>query len=46
MVDARDIRVTSKVTWRVAAIHVEDGQPVRRGQLLYTIDSPEVAANL
>lgn len=44
MVDARDVRVTSKVTGRVAAFHVEEGQPVTRGQLLYTIDSPEVAA--
>lgn len=44
MVDARDARVTSKVTGRVATFHVEEGQPVTRGQLLFTIDSPEVAA--
>jgi len=44
MVDARDVRITSKVTGRVAAFHIEEGQPVRPGQLLYTIDSPEVAA--
>ncbi|MGN5374466.1 HlyD family secretion protein [Sphingomonas hankookensis] len=44
MVDAREMRVTSKVTGRIAAFHVEEGQAVRAGQLLYTIESPEVAA--
>lgn len=44
MVDARDIRVTSKVTGRIANFHVEEGQAVQAGQLLYTISSPEVAA--
>lgn len=44
MVDARELRVTSKVTGRIAAFHVEEGQAVRAGQLLYTITSPEVAA--
>lgn len=44
MVDARELRITSKVTGRIATFHVEEGQPVRAGQLLYTLDSPEVAA--
>lgn len=44
MVDAREMRITSKVTGRIAAFHVEEGQPVKAGQLLYTLDSPEVAA--
>ena len=44
MVDARELRITSKVTGRIADFHVEEGQPVRAGQLLYTLDSPEVAA--
>ncbi|WP_137863706.1 MULTISPECIES: efflux RND transporter periplasmic adaptor subunit [unclassified Sphingomonas] len=44
MVDAREMRITSKVTARIAAFHVEEGQPVKAGQLLYTLDSPEVAA--
>lgn len=44
MVDAREMRITSKVTGRIGAFHVEEGQPVRAGQLLYTLDSPEVAA--
>ncbi|MBN2973404.1 efflux RND transporter periplasmic adaptor subunit [Roseomonas aeriglobus] len=44
MVDAREIRITSKVTGRVAAFNVEEGQAVQAGQLLYTISSPEVAA--
>lgn len=44
MVDAREYRVASKVTGRLATIHVAEGQAVRAGQLLATIDSPEVAA--
>ncbi len=44
MVDAREMRITSKVTARIAAFQVEEGQQVKAGQLLYTLDSPEVAA--
>lgn len=44
MVDAREARIASKVTGRIASFHVEEGQAVRAGQLLYTIESPEVAA--
>lgn len=44
MVDAREYRVASKVTGRLAAIHVQEGQAVTAGQLLASIDSPEVAA--
>lgn len=44
MVDAHEIRAASKVTGRIAEFHVEEGQTVEAGQLLYTIDSPEVAA--
>ncbi len=44
MIDAHEVRVASKVTGRIAEFHVEEGQTVESGQLLYTIDSPEVAA--
>lgn len=44
MVDAHEVRITSKVTGRIAEFHVEEGEAVRAGQLLYTLDSPEVAA--
>ena len=44
MVDAREMRITSKVAARIAAFQVEEGQQVKAGQLLYTLDSPEVAA--
>ena len=44
MVDAREIRITSKVTGRIERFFVNEGQPVRAGQLLYTLASPEVAA--
>ncbi|WP_303699811.1 HlyD family secretion protein [Brevundimonas naejangsanensis] len=44
MVDARELRITSKVTGRIAGFHVDEGQSVSAGQLLFTLDSPEVAA--
>ena len=44
IVDARELRVASKVTARLAEIHVEEGAAVTKGQLLATLDSPEVAA--
>lgn len=44
MVDARELRIASKVTGRLASIEVREGQMVRAGQLVATIDSPEVAA--
>ncbi|MGY6552882.1 MAG: HlyD family secretion protein [Erythrobacter sp.] len=44
IVDARELRVASKVTGRLAQIHVEEGQMVKAGQLLATIDSPEARA--
>jgi len=44
IVDAREYRVASKVTGRLAAVHVAEGQKVQAGQLLASIDSPEVAA--
>ncbi len=44
IVDAREFRVASKVTGRLAAVHVQEGQRVAAGQLLASIDSPEVAA--
>jgi HlyD family secretion protein len=44
LVDARELRVASKVTGRLAQVHVEEGQMVKAGQLLATIDSPEARA--
>lgn len=44
MVDAHELRITSKVTGRIASIDVAEGQSVTAGQLLYTVASPEVAA--
>ena len=44
MVDAREVRAASKVTGRIEAFHVEEGAYVTVGQILYTVDSPEVAA--
>lgn len=44
MVDAREVRAASKVTGRIEAFHVEEGAFVQAGQVLYTVDSPEVAA--
>lgn len=44
IVDAREYRVASKVTGRLAEVLVAEGQAVKAGQLLARIDSPEVTA--
>ena len=42
--EAQEINVSSKVPGRIGQIHVSLGQTVRRGDLLYELDSPEVRA--
>lgn len=44
IVDARELRVSSKIPGRLAQIHVEEGAGVTQGQLIATIDSPEALA--
>jgi len=44
IVDAREYRVASKVTGRLAELLVDEGEKVTAGQLLARIDSPEVSA--
>ncbi|PLK23958.1 hemolysin secretion protein D [Porphyrobacter sp. TH134] len=44
IVDAREYRVASKVTGRLAQVLVAEGDTVKAGQLLARIDSPEVSA--
>ena len=44
MADADSINVAAKVTARVAALLVAEGERVEAGQLLFELDSPEVAA--
>lgn len=44
IVDAREYRVASKVTGRLAEVLVAEGEAVTAGQLLARIDSPEVSA--
>lgn len=44
IVDAREYRVASKVTGRLAEVLVAEGQKVSAGQVLARIDSPEVSA--
>lgn len=44
MVDADSLNVAAKVTARLQSVAVEEGQRVGAGQLLFTLDSPEVAA--
>ena len=44
IVDAREYRVASKVTGRLAEVLVDEGEAVVAGQLLARIDSPEVDA--
>ena len=44
MADADSINVSAKVTARVAALLVAEGERVEAGQALFELDSPEVAA--
>lgn len=44
IVDAREYRIASKVTGRLAEVLVEEGERVTAGQLVARIDSPEVLA--
>ncbi|MCS0587952.1 HlyD family secretion protein [Massilia norwichensis] len=45
-VEAQEINVSSKVPGRVGQVHVQLGQAVSRGQLLFELDSPEVRAKV
>lgn len=45
-VDTTQIQVSSKLFGRVAAVHVKKGEDVKKGQLLITLDSPEIQAKM
>jgi HlyD family secretion protein len=45
-VDGRYIDISPKILGRVANLHVREGDEVKPGQLLVTLDSPEVEAKL
>jgi len=44
MADADSINVSAKITARLAALRVGEGDRVQAGQVLFELDSPEVAA--
>jgi HlyD family secretion protein len=46
MVRQTEIRIAPEVTGRLTAIAVHTGQQVRKGDLLATLDNPELAASL
>lgn len=45
-VEATQVQVASKVFGRIDALHVRKGDRVRKGQLLATVDCPEIRAKL
>lgn len=45
-VDATQIRISSKVAGRISQLHVSEGDRVRPGQLLVSLESPEMDAKL
>ena len=45
-IEAQEINVSSKVPGRVGAVKVQLGQTVQAGELLFELDSPEVAAKV
>lgn len=44
MADADNVNVAAKVTARLERLHVREGDRVKAGQVLFELDSPEVAA--
>lgn len=45
-IEAQEVSVSSKVPGRVGQVHVQLGQAVRQGELLFELDSPEVRAKV
>jgi multidrug resistance efflux pump len=46
MVRQTEIRIAPEITGRLTEVAVKTGQPVRKGDLLATLDNPELAASL
>ncbi len=44
--EATEVRVAGKIPARIEAIHVREGDTVRRGDLLVSLSSPEIEAKL
>jgi len=45
-IDARYIDISPKIVGRIAKLHVREGDEVKPGELLVTLDSPEVQAKV
>jgi HlyD family secretion protein len=45
-IEAAEFDLSAKIAGRVATIAVAEGQPVKRGQILATLESPEIEAKL
>ncbi len=45
-IEAQQYAVSSKIPGRIAAVHVGKGDTVKRGQLVFTLESPELDAKM
>src|SRR4249919_330295 len=45
-IDGRYIDISPKIVGRIAKLHVREGDDVKPGELLVTLDSPEVKAKV
>ena len=45
-VEANQVRVSSKIAGRIKILHIKEGNSVEKGQLLVTLESPEIEAKL
>jgi len=45
-VDTKTVDLSSKITGRVKAIHVKKGEMIEAGQLLITLDTPDISAKV
>ena len=40
------VTIQSEVAGKITSLHIQEGQPVKKGQLLFTINADEIQANL
>lgn len=45
-IEAQHYAISSKVPGRISAVHVKKGDPIRRGQIIFSLESPELEAKM
>lgn len=45
-IEAQQYAISSKVPGRIASVHVKKGEAIKRGQVVFTLESPELEAKI